>query len=96
MAYPVRIRPQVEAEIVEAMAWYSERVPGLDQDFYRTFLGILSNLSESPEMYRRVRGDVRRVIFRRFPYALFYIFDQSEVVVLTCMHERRSPDRWPG
>ena len=42
-----------------------------------------------------VRGDVRRVILRRFPYALFYTIEGSDVVVLACVHERRSPDHWP-
>jgi plasmid stabilization system protein ParE len=78
------------------MDWYSDRAPGLDQEFYDAYVGVLSNLAESPEMYQRVRGEVRRVIFRRFPHALFYIIEHFEVVVLACMHERRSPDRWPG
>lgn len=78
------------------MAWYRERSPGLEIDFYRTILDALSTISQTPEMYAMVRGDVRRVVFRRFPYALFYIVDRSEVVVLSCLHERRSPDTWPA
>ena len=77
------------------MAWYRERSPGLEVDFYRTVLDALSAISQNPEMYATIRGDIRRVVFRRFPYALFYIVDGSEVVVLSCLHERRSPDRWP-
>lgn len=96
MAYPIRVRPQVESEIADAMAWYGGRALGLDRDFYGVFLDVLSSIAESPELYRRVRGDVRRVIFRRFPYALFYVFDGHEVVVLACLHERRSPDQWPS
>lgn len=78
------------------MAWYRERSPGLEIDFYRTILDALSAISQTPEMYAMVRGDVRRVVFRRFPYALFDIVDKAEVVVLSCLHERRSPDRWPA
>ena len=81
---------------MEAMAWYRERSPGLEADFYRTILDVLSTISQTPEMYATVRGDVRRVVFRRFPYALFYVVDGPEVIVLSCMHERRSPDRWPA
>jgi len=43
---------------------------------------------------------VRRIVLRRFPYLLFYFIDEevapSEVVVLTFLNERRSPDRWPS
>jgi plasmid stabilization system protein ParE len=92
---PIRLRPQVEDEVTEAMAWYQGRRSGLELDFYRTFLEVLDVIAESPDLYRTVYGDVRRVVFRRFPYVLFYIFTDDEVVVLACMHERRSPDRWP-
>ena len=95
MAYPIRVRPQAEGEIIEAMAWYEARSPGLGQDFYRTFLGTLMLISEHPRVYRKVRGDSRRVVFRRFPYALFYAFEEGEIVVLSCIHESRSPEAWP-
>lgn len=37
MSFPVRFRPQLTDEITEAMAWYYERSPGLEKDFFRTF-----------------------------------------------------------
>ena len=95
MVYPVRVRPEVEAEIVDAMAWYQSRAAGIDLAFFRAFLDVLGLVQENPELYRKVRGEVGRVIFRKFPYAVFYVFDGHEVVVLACLHERRSPDMWP-
>ena len=77
------------------MAWYELRSAGLGSVFYRTFRAALSVLAENPALYRKVHGGVRRVVFRRFPYALFYVFDGAEVVVLSCIHESRSPDLWP-
>lgn len=82
------------------MAWYGNRAPGVGQAFYRTFVDVLSTIVESPRMYGLVQGEVRRVVFRKFPYALFYILDESgdepEIIVLSCLHERRSPERWPN
>jgi toxin ParE1/3/4 len=95
VAYPIRVRPQVEGEIVEAMAWYEQRSRGLGVAFYRTYLEVLTRIADTPELYSRVRSDVRRVILHRFPYAVFYLFDGNEVVVLSCLHEKRSPERWP-
>ena len=93
--YPIRVRPEVEGEIVEAMAWYELRSIGLGSEFYRTYLSVLSVLAENPRLSRKVRGEVRRIIFRRFPYAIFYVFDGAEIVVLSCLHESRSPEAWP-
>ncbi|NJD20730.1 MAG: type II toxin-antitoxin system RelE/ParE family toxin [Gemmatimonadetes bacterium] len=96
MAHPIRIRPQVEAEISEAMAWYGDRVPGLDGAFLRALTVALVRVSEVPESYATIRGAVRRAILRKFPYAVYYVFDGVEVIVLACIHERRSPERWPA
>lgn len=89
-------QPQVEGEIVEAMAWYELHSAGLGLEFYRAYLDVLSVIHESPELYRKVRGEVRRVVLLRFPYALFYLFDGAEIVVLSCLHESRNPELWPG
>jgi len=67
VSYRIRVRPLVEAEILEAMAWYQGRSPGLERAFYRAYLDVLVLVSEAPELYQKVRGDVRRVVFRRFP-----------------------------
>ena len=96
MSFPVRFRPQVSDEIIEAMAWYADRSPGLETAFFRTFEAAARSLADQPERYRKIFGEVRRIILPRFPYVVFYRFDGEEVVVLSVQHERRSPDRWPG
>ena len=96
MAFPVRIRLKAEIEVADTIRWYDGRAPGLGATFLETFESVVEAISKSPELYAKVRGEARRVVFRRFPYALFYVFTGSEVVVLACLHERRSPERWPG
>jgi hypothetical protein len=51
--YPVRLRPQVEDEVREAMRWYRNRVPGLEEELYAAFLEGVSAIAEAPEAYRR-------------------------------------------
>jgi len=91
----IRLRPAVEDEVVAAMAWYIERVPGLETDFYRSFLATLRLLAEHPQMFAEVDPPVRRALLKGFPYAVFYVVETTSVVVLACVHERRSPERWP-
>jgi len=95
MPFRIRLRPEVETEVLEAMAWYQARASGVDRDFYRAFRDIVTSLEEAPRRYATVRGEVRRVVFRRFPYLLFYVVEGDEVVVLACVHERRGPENWP-
>jgi plasmid stabilization system protein ParE len=42
-------------------------------------------------LYQRVEGDVRRSVLRRFPYSLFFLVEQDEVVVLAFMHRHQQP-----
>jgi plasmid stabilization system protein ParE len=70
-------------------------LPGLDATFLRAIETTLAKLESMPEMFARVRGNVRRAVLHRFPYVLFFVIQGPEVVVLACVHERRDPARWP-
>jgi len=37
---------------------------------------------------------VRRARVKLFPYALFYVVDGDELLVIACFHSRRDPRRW--
>ena len=51
-------------------------------------------IQDRPQVFRLVYGDVRRVLLRRFPYAIFYRYREPELLVVAVMHERRDPRRW--
>jgi plasmid stabilization system protein ParE len=41
-----------------------------------------------------VRADIRRVVARRFPYAVYYRRREDRIVVLAVFHGRRHPRIW--
>lgn len=96
MAYPVRVAPGAERDVAEAAAWYGRRTLGLADAFLDAFQDVVTCVSATPEAFPRLPGVTRRIVMRRFPYAVFYLFDGGEVVILACLHERRSPDNWPA
>jgi len=54
-------------------------------------------LTRNPQAFPPARGRFRRILLRRFPYALhFELLSEQRVSVLACLHHRRSPARWPG
>lgn len=95
MGLRVRARPEVEADVRDAIEWYAQRVPELGSEFHRAFLDLVEQVADAPEATGVSVGNVRRAVFRRFPYLLFYAVETHEVVLLACVHERRSPDSWP-
>jgi len=87
----VLVQPAAEADIVEAALWYESRASGLGSEFLRSVEVGIDGIRRTPEAFPRVRGDVRRVLLRRFPLALYFLIDGSAARVIACMHVRRDP-----
>jgi plasmid stabilization system protein ParE len=47
-----------------------------------------------PEMHRVIRGDVRRALVPRYPYAVLYRVKPDRVEVIAIFHGRRDPAEW--
>jgi plasmid stabilization system protein ParE len=41
-----------------------------------------------------VRGETRRALLRRFPYAIYFRLLDEEIVILGVVHGRRHPRIW--
>ena len=79
MPYSVRYKRAAAAEINQASAFV--------KDLERTE----SHLRTQPALYQRVEGEIRRAVLRRFPYSLFYIIEQDQVIVLAFTHQHQKP-----
>ena len=66
------IRPEAEADLVAARAWYEKQREGLGAEFILCVEEALQRIGRMPEMYAVVHRDIRRVLTRRFPYAIYY------------------------
>jgi len=95
------VRAEAEADIAEAYEWYETRSPGLGDDFLAAFGEGLAAAREAPQrfpvLHRASNVEVRRARLRRFPYGLFFIWDQGETgdtSVIACLHARRDPRHW--
>jgi toxin ParE1/3/4 len=87
----VVFRPEAQEELLEAKAWYESRADGLGMDFARAFEFALLNAVRRPASFPVVEDDLRRVLLRRFPYALFYRAQVEEFLVVAVFHHRRDP-----
>jgi plasmid stabilization system protein ParE len=94
------VQPEAEADVAEAYNWYEAQSPGLGEEFLAAVDEALSAAREAPQRFPRVHRapdlEVRRVRLRRFPYGLYFIWNESagETSVIACMHGRRDPRRW--
>jgi len=88
------LRPQAEAELLDARDWYEDQRSGLASAFATESERVLDGILQGPLSYPRVQGEIRRALVRRFPYAVYFRALADEIVVLAVIHGRRHPRRW--
>lgn len=98
---PVRIHAAAAEEAAEAAAWYENESPGLGTDFERAIDAALDLLEQDIVPLVSVPGvagrrGVRRLLLRRFPYAVVVVEWQAEIVVIAFAHQARRPGYWRG
>ena len=96
MTSRIVLRLAAAAELEDARLWYEERRAGLGADFIECVDEALERIDAAPLAHPRVHGEVRRVLLRRFPYAVFFVVEPERVVVLAVFHASRAPSIWQG
>jgi len=89
----ILFRPEAEAETLETRDWYESRRPGLGAEFRVALEETLQRVGDNPMLFRIVRGETRRAILNRFPYAVYFRVVENEIVILA-VHGRQHPLRW--
>jgi plasmid stabilization system protein ParE len=94
MSWMLVFRVPARLEIAEASDWYDAQARGLGGDFLRDIEMAFGRLRENPYQYQIVRGDLRRVTLKKFPYSVIYSVSDGEVAILACAHGSRDPRQW--
>ncbi len=91
------IAPQALKELEDAALFYAERGgKELALTFLAEFRRIAAAALENPKAGSVREGATRRLVFRRFPYNLFYRVREQELRILAVAHQRRRPGYWQG
>jgi plasmid stabilization system protein ParE len=88
---PVVWLPEAKAELKEALARYDSIRPELGQRFAEAVVDTVHKITDDPFHYAVVGKGRRRAGVRRFPYGLFFLVEESRIVVIACFHGKRNP-----
>lgn len=96
MARRLIIRPEAEADILEAAIWYEERESGLGVELISEVRETFARALENPLAYLLVheRPEVHRILMRRFPYRVFYILRADAVINFAVLHAAQHERHW--
>jgi len=97
----VRIHVAAAEEAAEAAAWYEKERPGLGSEFSQAIEAALDFLEEDIVPLTSMPGSmaakgVKRLLLRRFPYAVVVQERGAEMLVLAIAHHARRPGYWRG
>jgi len=87
-----------ERELTDAFWYYEDRSDGLGSSFLdhvQRSARLLLSFPRSAPLVRQV-GDVsiRKRALPKFPYDLFFTFDEDSLFILAVAHQKRRPYYW--
>ena len=87
------VAPQAEADLRNAFIWYEQRSTGLGRDFLERVETAFELISISPQLFRPRHGPYRLAPTQRFPYAIYFIWDEVHhlVSVRRVLHFKQFP-----
>jgi plasmid stabilization system protein ParE len=90
------VRPEVDADLLEAETWYEDQESGLGQKFLKATLETIERLLQNPFLHRVRYGrrQVRWAYVRQFPYKVVFSVSDNTVVVYAVIHGARHDRNW--
>ena len=94
MTLPIELHPEAIEEGAEARRWYAERDVGAALGFVSALDDAIARIADSPLRWPQYLHDTRRLLTRRYPFAVVYRVFDDRVLVVAIAHQRRRPGYW--
>lgn len=90
----VRLLEPARDELLGAVTFYEREAPGLGAEFLQDVDHAFETIASSPEVGTPFEAGTRRLLLRRFPYSVVYLFENDPLLVIAVAHQRRRPGYW--
>ena len=94
MTLQIYIRPEAEADLDDAAAWYQTQVMRLGYEFLDEIKKTLQIMADNPEIFQVIYKNVHRAVVQRFPFVIYYQIEAETIIVLGIIHASRNPHDW--
>jgi len=82
------------AELDEAIAYYDTKTEGLGDRLLAEVRSAVAHIEQYPEGSSVISRGVRRKVLAKFPFDLFYVIGNADILILAIAHESRRPGYW--
>lgn len=84
----VRVRIEAERDLEDAAVFYNSRTAGVGDLYLEYMTAELVALASTAGIHRKIHHCHRKLVMR-FPYAIYYLFQEDLVEVVAVLHQRR-------
>lgn len=85
------LAPEAFDDLRAAYRWYEQRRVGLGAVFEQAVEAAFMRIARNPHCAPEVARPFRRIVLRRFPYDVYYSFDERQVQVMLVFHTAQDP-----
>ncbi len=95
MSYTIVISERAKKEMLDACAWYNERLHGLGDKFEHIIFEKLYTIANNPHLIRKRTPTYHEVSIKTFPYLIIYRVEEGtkEVYIASIFHTSQSPKK---
>ncbi len=94
MKYTLTIREEAESDIADVFQYYEDYRAGLGHDFLLCVDAAIAKIKRSPGIYKKIYKNLRRIPIERFPYRIFFLIIDQNIIVTAVFHVRKDPKSW--
>ena len=88
----VEFHPATVDDLNRAVDFYDAQREGLGAECRVEIYRTVDVISDAPRRFRKVRGEIRRCLVKRFPFSVLYrLIGNSKVRILVIRHHRQDP-----
>jgi len=91
MSRKLVVTKETETDILDGFLSYEEKLEGLGRRFLDEVELAFGRILPNPFLYQEVETDIRRTVIHKFPYLVFYTFDDQTVHILAVIHGAQDP-----
>ncbi|MCB2184694.1 MAG: type II toxin-antitoxin system RelE/ParE family toxin [Desulfobulbaceae bacterium] len=95
MSLQIVYKKRARSDVRNAFAWYEKQRVGLGFEFLNCLEDAVYRIRYSPLLYPEMHGNLRRVLFKRFPYSLFYLIEADTIYIFSVFDNRQDPGKLP-
>ena len=83
-----------EKEFYISQEYYEEQQINLGNKFKSEVYNTLKRIQKFPNMFVKVKKDIRKCIVNKFPFNILYAIEGNNILVIAIAHHHRNPDYW--